>query len=143
MARKVLKNNFWYPIPKRDEDTNLYEDELGWNDANQSDAHSTDSWNILKYYLKHIGFDLALYLVKADEFYYIDNIQNNEVWKLKDREDWDGKYIMERVEFSHCPEPEPEVIYEYSDIRDLWVNLRINGLTLKEVIERSVVFIEH
>jgi hypothetical protein len=93
--------------------------------------------------LGHYGFDLALYLVETDEFYYIDNIQNNEVWKLKNREDWDGKYIIESVEFSHCPKPEPEVIYEYKDIRDLWLNLRIYNLSLKEVIERSVVLIEH
>ena len=89
------------------------------------------------------GFDLALYLVEKDEFYYIDNIQHNEVLKLKDREDWDGKYIMERVEFAHTPEPEPEVIFEYKDVRDLWLNLKIHGLSLKEVIDRSVVMVMH
>ena len=142
MIRKRLRKNFWHPIPKRDGDTNLYEDELGWREANQSDAHSTDSWNILKFYLDHYGFDLALYFVQTDEFYYIDNMQNNEVWKLKNRDDWDGQYIIERVEFSHCPEPEPEVIYEYKDLRDLWLNFKINGLSLKEVIEKSVVFVQ-
>ena len=142
MKRQRLKKDFWCPI-QQDSDTNLYEDELGWRKENQSDAHSTDSWNIFKFYLGHYGFDLALYLVETDEFYYIDNIQNNEVWKLKNREDWDGKYIIESVEFSHCPKPEPEVIYEYKGIRDLWLNLRINNLSLKEVIERSVVLIEH
>ena len=50
---------------------------------------------------------------------------------------------LERVEFSHSPEPEPEVIFEYKDIRDLWKNLRIHDLTLKEVIERSVVMVMH
>ena len=143
MIRKRLKKDFWYPIPKRDGDTNLYEDELGWDDTNRSDAHSTDSWNIFKFYLGHYGFDLALYLVETDEFYYIDNIQCNEVWKLKNREDWDGKYIIERVEFSHCPEPEPDVLYEYKDIRDLWQNLKIHGFSLKEVIDKSVVMIMH
>ena len=142
MIKKKKKKNFWYPIPKRDGDTNLYEGELGWREANQSDAHSTDSWNILKFYLDHYGFDLALYFVQTDEFYYIDNMQNNEVWKLKNRDDWDGQYIIERVEFSHCPEPEPEVIYEYKDLRDLWLNFKINGLSLKEVIEKSVVFVQ-
>ena len=72
--------------------------------------------------MKHYGFDLALYLVEKDEFYYIDNIQHNEVLKLKDREYWDGKY---------------------KDVRDLWLNLKIHGLSLKEVIERSVVFVMH
>lgn len=142
MIRKRLKKDFWHPT-QRDSDTNLYEDQLGWRDANRVDAHSTDSWNILKFYLGHYGFDLALYLVETDEFYYIDNIQNNEVWKLKNREDWDGKYIIERVEFSHCPEPEPDVIYEYKDLRDLWLNLKIHGLSLKEVIEKSVVMVMH
>ena len=142
MIRKRLKKDFWYTTLS-DRDTNLYEDQLGWREANRVDAHSTDSWNILKFYLVRYGFDLALYLVDFDEFYYIDNIQNNEVWKLKDRDDWDGKYIMERVDFSHCPEPEPEVIYEYKDIRDLWLNLKIHGLSLKEVIERSVVMVMH
>ena len=86
---------------------------------------------------------IGLLLVEKDEFYYIDNIQNNEVWKLKDRDDWDGKYILERVEFSHSPESEPEVIFEYKDSRDLWKNLKIHGLSLKEVIERSVVMVMH
>ena len=142
MIRKRLKKDFWCPT-MWDSDTNLYEDELGWKESNRVDAHSTDSWNILKFYLGHYGFDLALYLVEKDEFYYIDNIQHNEVLKLKDRDDWDGKYILERVEFSHCPEPEPNIIYEYKDLRDLWLNLKIHGLSLKEVIERSVVMVMH
>ena len=140
MIRKRLKKDFLCPT-MWDSDTNLYEDELDWREANRVNAHSTDSWNILKFYLDHYGFDLALYLVDSDEFYYIDNIQNNEVWK--DRDDWDGKYIIERVEFSHCPEPEPDVIFEYKDIRDLWLNLKIHGLSLKEVIEKSVVMVMH
>ncbi len=141
MIRRRLKKNFWHPT-QWDNDTNLYEDELGWREANRSDAHSTDSWNIFKFYLGHYGFDLALYFVQEDEFYYIDNIQNNEVWKLKDRDDWDGQYIIERVEFSHFPEPEPEVIYEYRDLRDLWLNLKIHGLSLKDIIEQSVVLVK-
>lgn len=36
-----------------------YLDELGWNDAAQSDAHDTDSWNIFRFYLEHYGFDLV------------------------------------------------------------------------------------
>lgn len=142
MIRKRLKKDFWYTTLS-DSDTNLYEDQLGWRAANQSDAHSTDSWNILKFYLEHYGFDLALYLVEKDEFYYIDNIQHNEVLKLKDRDDWDGNYILERVDFSNILEPEPDVIYEYKDIRDLWQNLKIHGLSLKEVIDRSVVMVMH
>lgn len=141
MIRRRLKKNFWHPT-QWDNDTNLYEDELGWREANRSDAHSTDSWNIFKFYLGHYGFDLALYFVQEDEFYYIDNIQNNEVWKLKDRDDWDGQYTIERVEFSHFPEPEPEVIYEYRDLRDLWLNLKIHGLSLKDIIEQSVVLVK-
>lgn len=141
MIRRRLKKNFWHPT-QWDNDTNLYEDELGWREANRSDAHSTDSWNIFKFYLGHYGFDLALYFVQEDEFYYIDNIQNNEVWKLKERDDWDGQYIIERVEFSHFPEPEPEVIYEYRDLRDLWLNLKIHGLSLKDIIEQSVVLVK-
>lgn len=140
MTRRTLKKDFWHPVPGR-EDTNLYDDDLGWKESNRTDAHSTDSWNILKFYLDHYGFDLALYLVETDEFYYIDNMQNNEVLKLKDREDWDGHYIAERVEFSHMPNPEPEVIYEYNDLRDLWNNLKIHNMSLKEVIEKSVVFV--
>lgn len=142
MIRKRLKKYFWYTTPN-DSDTNLYEDQLGWRVANQSDAHSTDSWNILKFYLGHYGFDLALYLVEKDEFYYIDNIQHNEVLKLKDREDWDGKCVLERVDFSHIQESESDVIYEYKDIHDLWLNLKIHGLSLKEVIDRSVVLVMH
>lgn len=37
----------------------LYLDELGWNNAAQSDAHATDSWNIFRFYLEHYGFDLV------------------------------------------------------------------------------------
>lgn len=89
-----------------DSDTNLYEDDLGWKDANRADAHSTGSWKILHFYLDCYGFDIALYLAEKDEFYYFENTQHNEVLKLKDRDDWDGKYIMERVELSHSPETE-------------------------------------
>jgi len=35
------------------------------------------------------------------------------------------------------------VLYEYKDIRDLWLNLKIHGLSLKEVIDKSVVMIMH
>ena len=142
MIRKRLKKDFWCPT-MWDNDINLYEDQLGWNDANQSDAHAHDSFNILKFYLDRYGFDLAIYLVEKDEFYYIENTQHNEVLKLKDRENWDGKYIIERVEFSHSPEPEPDVIFEYKDSRDLWQNLKIHGLPLNEVIKKSVVMVMH
>ena len=142
MIRKRLKKDFWCPTLWNN-DTNLYENQLGWNDANKSDAHAHDSFNILKFYLDRYGFDLALYLVEKDEFYYIENTQHNEVLKLKDRDDWDGKYIIERVEFSHSPEPEPDVIFEYKDSRDLWLNLKIHGLSLKELIDKSVVMVMH
>lgn len=140
MIRKRLKKNFWHPKPE-DNDSNLYEDELGWREVNRSDAHATDSWNIFKFYIDHYGFDLALYFVQEDEFYYIDNMQNNEVLKLKDRDNWDGQFITERVEFSHCPNPEPEVVYEFKDTRDLWLNMKIHNMSLEEVIANSVVYI--
>jgi hypothetical protein len=35
------------------------------------------------------------------------------------------------------------VVYEYKDIRDLWQSLKINGLSLKEVVDRSVVMVMH
>lgn len=38
MIRTKLKSNFWHPT-QWDDDTHLYLDELGWNDAAQSDAH--------------------------------------------------------------------------------------------------------
>lgn len=58
MIRTKLKSNFWHPT-QWDDDTHLYLDELGWNDAAQSDAHATDSWNIFRFYLEHHGFDLV------------------------------------------------------------------------------------
>ena len=84
-----------------------------------------------------------MYLVQTDEFYYIDNIQNNEVLKLKDRSDWDGQYIVERVELKSFPEVEPETVFEYKDIHELWNNLKIHDMSLKEVIDHSVVFVTH
>lgn len=140
MIRKRLKKKFWHPNSKNG-DTNLYEDELGWRESNRSDAHSTDSWNIFKFYLDHYGFDIALYFVPEDEYYYIDNMQNHEVLKLKKRDDWDGLYITERVEFSHSPQPEPDTVYEFKDIYELWTNLKIHEMSLKDVIDQSVVFI--
>lgn len=142
MIRKILKPNFWRPTAWNG-DTNLYQDQLGWDDASQADAHSSDSWNIFDFYLGHYGFDLALYLVPFDEFYYIDNIECNEVLKLKDRNDWDGQFIIDRVEISNYPENEPEVICEYNDTRELWKNLKIHDMSLKEVIDNSVVLLEH
>lgn len=142
MIRTKLKSNFWHPT-QWDDDTHLYLDELGWNDAAQSDAHATDSWNIFRFYLEHYGFDLVLYLVEFDEFYYIDNIECKQVLKLANRPDWDGKYILDRVEISSCPEIEPEVIFEYREVKDLWDHLQIHGLSMEEIIDKSVVMVEH
>ena len=61
MIRTKLKSNFWHPT-QWDDDTHLYLDELGWNDAAQSDAHATDSWNIFRFYL---GGTLILMIVTS------------------------------------------------------------------------------
>jgi hypothetical protein len=81
--------------------------------------------------------------VEFDEFYYIDNIECKQVLKLANRPDWDGKYILDRVEISSCPEIEPEVIFEYREVKDLWDHLQIHGLSMEEIIDKSVVMVEH
>ena len=141
MEREVLIESFWPPY-LGDGDPKLYSDELGWREFHQIDAKSKNSKNIFDFYVDYYAFNLILYIVKFDEFMYIDAINGN-VFLLSNREDWDGKFIYERCEFTDYPEVEPEYIFEFEDAQKLWNEFKYKGLSLYELISCSDVDTQH
>lgn len=142
MDKQVIIENFWPPC-LGDGDSCLYADELGWRDFHKADAHGGSTRHIFDFYVGHYAFDLILYYVEKDVFLYIDSINGN-VFELPQREDWDGRFIFERCEFTNYPEPEPrEYLFEFSEPEELWNDFCYDGHNLPYLIEHSVIDTQH
>lgn len=141
MSRKVLIDNFWPPY-LGDGDPRLYDDECGWRDFHRTDAKSNETRRVFDFYVEYYAFNLIIYIVEMDEFLYIDTI-NGIVFVLQPREDWDGRFIFERCEFTDNPDYDIEPIFEFESALQLWENFKYRDNDLKYLIEHSVIDTQH
>lgn len=141
MEKTVILENFWPPY-LGDGDPCLYSDEIGWRIFHKTDAHGGGTRHIFDFYVGHYSFDLILYYVSKDVFLYIDSVNGN-VFELQQRDDWDGKYIFERCEFTNFPDNEPEYIFQFDTPEQLWNDFQYDGHNLEYLIQHSVVDTQH
>lgn len=111
--RAIIKRNFWNPSYNIS-DSNLYADQIGWQKVDYAPLHVTDTYAIYHYYFKHLPFNLILYLPEKDKFYLFD-MQQGGVFILRDRTDWDGKYISERADFDEMCWEDNESIFDFDN----------------------------
>ena len=131
IKRKIVVPEFFAP------GEHLYEDQLGWQENDRIDAMSSVSREIFKYYIIEIGFNFAFYYVDDDTFYGIHTeCIPTEVKILPQNKN--EKYLGERCTYDTHDNGEVLYSFEEPDMR-MWNEIRINGKSLEEVIERSLI----
>ena len=128
--RKIVLKDFY------GEGEHIYEDMLGWIEENKREARSSVPKEIYDFYVTRAGLKLGFYYLDDDNFYGI----NREICPYKVSilpRDRSEKYIGWQCEVD--AHDEGEVIASFDDVNDIWDNLRINGKTLEEVLERSYI----
>ena len=129
--RKIVLRDFY-----RD-GKHVYEDMLGWREINKEEARSMVSREIYDFYVTRAGLKLGFYYLDDDSFYGI----NREDWPYKVYRlfrDLSIKHLGYQTSVDNFCD-EGEVIASFDDENDIWDNLRINGKTLEEVLERSYI----
>lgn len=136
--KKVVLENFW-PPQFGDGDTNLYDNEIGWRIEERTSAGSDDTKEVFDFHCKLCPYNLELYYLEDGNFYYFDINNFGGVFQLQPEQDWDGKYIFQKVKSTDSPDYDPDYIFVFDTAQELWDKFRLNGKTLKYIIEHSVV----
>ena len=129
--RKIVLKDFYV------DGEHIYEDMLGWDEDCKKEARSMVSKEIYDFYVTRTGLKLGFYYIDDDSFYGI----NREVWPYrvyKLYRDLSIKHLGYQTSVDNFSD-EGEVIASFDDEHDIWDNLRINGKTLEEVLERSYI----
>ena len=129
MERKVVIPEFWGP------GEDLYQDQLGWQRRDFEEARTQVSKDVFNHMIVTVGFNLTFYYVDNDTYYGIHAEELPIPVKILPRAnepyiDWQCK------EDSHA---DGVVIGRFNRDESLWEELRIDGKTLEEVLQRSVI----
>lgn len=128
--REIAVRNFY------GEGDHIYADQLGWSDVEKREARSFVSKEIFNFEVGLVRHNLSFYYVDGDEFYGIcAESEPIEVKKLyRDRNE---EFIGWQCE-AHA-EDDGEVICSFEKAEDLWDGVVIDGKSLEEILERSII----
>lgn len=128
--RKIAVENFY------GEGEHIYVDQLGWQPEERKEARTSVSKEIFEYEVVRVGLNMSFYYLDNDTFYGIHTERLPiEVKELpRDRTE---PYIGWQCEGD--THDEGKVLYSFDKAEDLWDNVRIDGKTLEEVLERSYI----
>lgn len=128
--RKIAVENFY------GDGKHIYVDELGWRPEERQEARTSVSKEIFDFEVVEVGLNLAFYYIDNDTFYGI----HSEVFPIEVKElprDRTEPYIGWQCEGD--THDKGKVLYSFEKAEDIWDNVRINGKTLEEVLERSYI----
>lgn len=128
--RKIAVHNFY------GEGKHIYVDELGWRPEERQEARSSVSKEIFDFEVVEVGLNLAFYYIDNDTFYGI----HSEEFPIEVKElprDRTELYIGWQCDGD--THDEGKVLYTFDKAEDIWDNVRIDGKTLEEVLERSYI----
>ena len=128
--RKIVLKDFY------GEGRHIYEDQIGWDEQNRRAARSMVSKEIYDFFVTDMGLNLGFYYIDDDTFYGIHRERYPIQVKILPR-DRSEKFVGWQCEVD--THDDGEVIASFDDEHDIWDNLRINGKTLEEVLERSYI----
>jgi len=128
--RKIAIKNFY------GEGKHLYEDQLGWQPEERREARSSVSKEIFEYEVVQVGLNLSFYYLDNDTFYGIHTERTPIEFKVLPR-DLSELYIGWQCEGN--THDDGKVLYSFERAEDIWDTVKINGKTLEEVIERSLI----
>ena len=129
---KVLIENFW------DKGKHLTAGQLGWQRPEKEEARSLVSKEIFEFEVVEVGWNMSFYYLDNDTFYGIHSECIPTEVKILPR-DRTIPYLNSQCECdTHV---DGEVIASFDDPHDIWDNLKIDGKSLEEVLERSVIIV--
>lgn len=130
LKRKIAVPNFV------NEGKHLYEDELGWSAADREEARSDASKNIFEHFIVEVGLNLGFYYIDNDTFYGIHTERIPIEVKILPR-DTTKSYLYAQCKCdTHV---DGEILYSFDNAEEIWDTVRIDGRTLEEVLNRSVI----
>lgn len=114
----------------------IYEDELGWRLEDKKEAGSCVSREIFRYHVEEVGLNLSFYYIDNDTFYGIHSECYPIEVKILPRDRTEKFIGWQATGDTHV---DGEVIASFADEHDIWDNLKIDGKSLEEVLERSYI----
>ena len=140
MERKLLIENFW--IVGNDGDRNLYDNDLGWSESAKKAAKSDFSEYIFRYWVEDVGLNILFYWLEDKNFYTLKTEKTPiELVRINLNPKWDGKCELTKAESEYGPTTASSgtVVQVFDDPTEIWSNLKINGIPLEKVIEKSAI----
>lgn len=140
--RKIIVADFWPPLPE-EPDTNLYQDQLGWQPREREEAASSDTEQIWRHFIApeghgHVGFDLLFYYVHNHAFYRLDNY-NGTLFKT-DLRHGGGRYILERCSLNDRQNRHYHImLFDHPSL--VWNSFTICGKGMRYILDNSVLIL--
>lgn len=119
------------------DDRPLYEDELGWQKYEREEAHSEVSKEIFQFEIVEVGLNIAFYYLDNDTFYGLHTERLPIEFKILPRDRSEPYIDWQCKGDTH---DEGEVLYSFDEqSMDIWDTIKIDGKSLEDVLERSVI----
>lgn len=128
--RKIAVENFY------GEGKHIYIDELGWRPDERREARSSVSKEIFDFEIVKVGLNLSFYYIDNDTFYGIHTEELPIKIKILPRDRTEAFIGWQCEGDTH---DEGEVLYSFDNPKDIWDNVKINGKSLEDVLERSYI----
>lgn len=130
-VRKVELPDFW------GRDQHLYEDELCWWPEIKEEAHSLVSRDIFEFEIVQIGLNLAFYYVDNDTCYGLHTESLPVEFKILPMDKTKKKTCWQCEFDTHDA---GNILYSFDELSmTIWDTIKIEGKSLGEVLERSVI----
>ena len=128
--RKIAIENFY------GEGKHVYADQLGWQPEERKEARTSVSKEIFEYEIVRVGLNMSFYYLDNDTFYGIHTEQLPIEFKILPR-DKNEPFIGWQCDGD--THEDGEVLYSFNNADEIWDTVRIDGKTLEEVLERSLI----
>ncbi len=125
-------------------DVALREKDLGLQIENLIlDARSDDPETIFRYYVETVGLNILFYWIKDRNFYTIETeLDPIEVRRIYNNPNWDGDCeYMKAHNNGYGPNTSSpgELLATFKEPSDIWGHLKIDGVSIGDVLKRSVI----
>lgn len=128
--RKIAIENFY------GEGEHVYVDQLGWQPEERKEARSSVSKEIFEYEIVRVGLNMSFYYLDNDTFYGIHTERLPIEFKILPR-DREEPFIGWQCDGD--THDDGTVLYSFNNADEIWDTVKIDGKTLEEVLERSLI----
>lgn len=116
----------------------LYKDQLGWDQDSRLEAKSSVSKKIFNYFVVETGMNMVFYNADDGHFYGIHTeLIPTPVFRFK--EDPNESIPIWKTSCNTHDYEDGELIGSFLESEDIWDNLKIQGKSLEEILQRSYI----